>query len=136
MLNTSRRPSVEITKLAQEKRFDYLLVESTGISEPMLVAETFTFKNESGISLSDIANLDTMVTVVDGNNFLKDYRAFETLKSRNIESNNQDERTIANLLIDQIEFANIIILNKIDLITEEQEILENYFKTVIICSNY
>ena len=112
---------LEISKLARLGKFDYLLIESTGISEPMLVAETFSFKDESGQSLSDIALLDTMVTVVDGKNFLKDYNAFETLKSRNLESNNEDVRTIANLLIDQIEFANIILINKIDIISSKEK---------------
>ena len=109
---------VEINKLAREDRFDYLLIESTGISEPMLVAETFTFKDEQGNSLSEVARLDTTVTIVDGKHFLKDYSAFETLKSRKLEADGDDERTIANLLIDQIEFADVLILNKTDLISD------------------
>lgn len=117
---------IEITKLAHERRFDYLLIESTGISEPMLVAETFTFEDENGVSLSELARLDTMVTVVDGFNFLKDFKAFETLKSRKMESDKNDERTISDLLVDQLEFADIIILNKTDLINkaEQQTLLQ------------
>ena len=111
---------VEITRLASENRFDYLLIESTGISEPMPVAETFIFEEENGQSLSDVARLDTMVTVVDALNFLKDFNEGEELKARDLELNNDDERTVSDLLIDQIEFANVIVLNKIDLITAEQ----------------
>ncbi len=112
---------LEIAQLAKQGRFDYLLVESTGISEPMLVAETFTFTEEDGRSLSDLARLDTMVTVVDAKNFLKDYQAFESLKSRKLESGFDDERTIANLLIDQVEFADVIVLNKVDLISVKEK---------------
>ena len=84
---------------------------------------------EKGVSLSDIAQLDTMVTVVDAKNFLKDYSAFETLKSGKLESSVEDERTIANLLIDQIEFSDVLILNKIDLVTnKEQKLLNNILK--------
>lgn len=115
----------EVSRLAQEGKFDYLLIESTGISEPMPVAETFTFTEESGKSLSDIARLDTMVTVVDAKNFLKDYKASKSLKSRKMEAGEEDERTITDLLIDQIEFADVILLNKIDLVSdEEREVLK------------
>ena len=111
----------EITKLANSKKFDYLVIESSGISEPLPVAETFTFTNSDGKSLSDIARLDTMVTVVDGYNFLHEYNAtFDTLKSRNIQATDEDDRSIADLLTDQIEFANVILLNKIDLLTKDE----------------
>ncbi len=111
---------VEIKKLAAEKKFDYLLIESTGISEPLPVAETFVFEDEQGQSLSTSARLDTLVTVVDGYNFLKDYQAAEDLKSRKLEVSEEDERTITDLLIDQIEFANVILLNKTDLMKPEE----------------
>ncbi len=111
---------VEIQRLAKENKFDYLLVESTGISEPLPVAETFVFEDENGKSLSELARLDTMVTVVDSFNFLKDYVDGGDLKSRNLELNSEDERTISDLLVDQIEFANVIILNKTDLVDSEQ----------------
>lgn len=111
----------EVSRLAAEKKFDYLLIESTGISEPMPVAETFTFTDENGKSLSDIARIDTMVTVVDAKNFLKDYKASKSLKSRKLEAGEEDERTITDLLIDQVEFADVIVVNKIDLISEEEK---------------
>jgi G3E family GTPase len=110
---------VEIRKLASEKRFDYLLIESTGIYEPLPVAETFTFADENGVSLGDVAKLDTMVTVVDAFNFLKDYNEAKELKERGIELGDDDNRTIADLLVEQIEFADIIILNKVDLISAQ-----------------
>jgi G3E family GTPase len=111
----------EVSRLAKEGKFDYLLIESTGISEPMPVAETFTFTEESGQCLSDIARLDTMVTVVDAKNFLKDYKSSKSLKSRKLEAGEEDERTITDLLIDQVEFADVILLNKVDLISEEEK---------------
>ena len=112
---------IEITKLANSKKFEYIVIESSGISEPLPVAETFTFKTESGESLSDIARLDTMVTVVDGYNFLNDYNdTSDRLKDRGMEATSDDERTIVDLLTEQIEFANVIILNKIDLLTNNQ----------------
>lgn len=110
---------IEVSQLARERRFDYLLIESTGISEPIPVAETFTFADETGASLSDVAALDTMVTVVDAMNFLNDYRQAEDLKSRGIELDHTDDRTIVDLLIEQVEFANVILLNKIDLVAKE-----------------
>jgi G3E family GTPase len=108
---------VEIRKLAEAGRFEYLLVESTGISEPMPVAETFIFEDDQGHSLSKIAELDTMVTVVDAFNFSKDYQESQELKARGLEIAEEDERTITDLLIDQIEFADVLILNKVDLVT-------------------
>ncbi len=109
---------VEIKKLAQEKKFDYLVIESTGISEPIPVAETFTFEDESGVSLSQFAKLDTMVTVVDGFNFYKDYMEAVELKDRQMELGPEDERTITDLLISQIEFADVLIMNKMDLVSD------------------
>ena len=110
---------VEVEKLALEGRFDCLLIESTGIAEPLPVAETFTFTDEEGNSLSDFAKLDNMVTVVDALNFLPEYYKADALNSRGLGMSEEDERTIANLLIEQIEFANVIIINKVDLIKPE-----------------
>jgi G3E family GTPase len=106
---------LEVGKLAREGRFDYLLIESTGISEPLPVAETFTFEDEHGISLSDIARLDTMVTVVDAYNWLRDWDAAQLLKERGESMGENDERTVTDLLIEQVEFANVLVLNKTDL---------------------
>ncbi len=110
---------VEIKRLAGENRFDYLLIESTGISEPMPVAETFAFSDGHGFTLSDIAQLDTMVTVVDAFNFLNDFEETEELVERGIEANANDARTVTDLLIEQIEFANVIVLNKVDLVSKD-----------------
>jgi G3E family GTPase len=107
----------EVNKLAQEGRFDYLVIESTGISEPLPVAETFTFADENGVSLSDVANLDTMVTVVDGVNFLKDYDEAQYLQDTGESLGEEDERSVADLLVDQVEFADIILISKTDLST-------------------
>ena len=103
---------IEIQRLAKENRFDYLVIESTGISEPLPVAETFTFENEEGESLSDFAKLDTMVTVVDSVHFFDNLDSLESLKDRGESLGEEDERCIVDLLVDQIEFANIILLNK------------------------
>ena len=117
---------VEINRLAKAKRFDYLVIESTGISEPLPVAETFTFRDENGISLSDVAQLDTMVTVVDAVNFSIDLDQADSLQSRGESLGEEDERTISDLLVDQVEFADVIIINKIDMIiSAERERLEN-----------
>jgi len=105
----------EVTKLAQEGRFDYLVIESTGISEPLPVAETFTFADEDGVSLSDVADLDTMVTVVDGVNFLKDYDEAKYLQDTGESLGEEDERSVADLLVDQVEFADVILISKTDL---------------------
>jgi len=110
----------EVAKLARDGRFDYLLIESTGISEPLPVAETFTFRDENQQSLADIARLDTMVTVVDGINFLLDYQAAESLASRGETLGEEDERSITDLLIEQIEFADVILISKIDLISQRE----------------
>ena len=109
---------IEVERLANEKRFDYLLIESTGISEPIPVAQTFSFiDEESGIDLSRFSYVDTMVTVVDAYNFFKDFGSPETLEDRSLTNIENDHRTIVNLLTDQVEFADVIILNKTDLIT-------------------
>jgi G3E family GTPase len=111
---------VEVEKLAKEGRFDYLLIESTGISEPVPVAQTFSFVDEeNGIDLSRFSYVDTMVTVVDCFNFFKDFNTDELLKDRELTDIENDFRTIVNLLTDQIEFANVIILNKTDLVDED-----------------
>ncbi len=110
----------EVSRLAGEKRFDYLLIESTGISEPIPVAQTFTFEDEDGVSLGDVARLDTMVTVVDAASFLRDYNQAEDLAERGESLGEDDQRTVTDLLIDQVEFADVIILNKLDLVSEEQ----------------
>lgn len=111
---------IEIHRLAQEDRFDYLLIESTGISEPMPVAETFTFRDEKGRSLSDIARLDTMVTVVDAFNFLRDYKSTDSLQERGESMGEEDERNVVDLLIEQIEFCDVIVLNKADLVSQTE----------------
>ena len=115
----------EVSALAKDGRFDYLLIESTGISEPLPVAETFTFRDEAGQSLADVARLDTMVTVVDGLNFLQDYQAAESLDSRGETLEESDERSITDLLIEQIEFADVILISKIDLVSraDRQELI-------------
>lgn len=110
----------EVSKLAREGRFDYLLIESTGISEPLQVAETFTFEDDEGLSLSQYARLDTMLTVVDAFNFLKNLHSLETLKEGREKASDEDDRTIVSLLLDQVEFANVILLNKVDLVAEEE----------------
>ena len=111
---------VEVERLAKENRFDYLLIESTGISEPIPVAQTFSFvDDENGIDLSQFSYIDTMVTVIDAANFFNDFGSPETLVDRQLNDSIEDDRTIVNLLTDQVEFANIILLNKIDLVTEE-----------------
>jgi G3E family GTPase len=111
---------LEVTKLAEERRFDYLLIESTGISEPLPVAETFTFEDENGRSLSEVARLDTMVTVIDACNFGSDFDSVDTLADRSLALSGEDERDLANLLLDQVEFADVILINKCDLAIEEQ----------------
>ena len=110
---------IEVEKLAKEDRFDYLLIESTGISEPIPVAQTFSFESEDGaIDLSKFSYVDTMVTVVDAFNFMKDFSSSQFLKDRDLTDIEGDERTIVNLITDQIEFANVILLNKTDLVSQ------------------
>lgn len=117
---------VEINTLAKEGCFDYLVIESTGISEPLPVAETFTFRDDDGVSLSDVARLDTMVTVVDAVNFSLDLDEADSLQARGEHLGDEDERSVADLLVDQVEFADVIIVNKIDMITSsERERLEH-----------
>lgn len=111
----------EVALLAKEGRFDQLVIESTGISEPLPVAETFTFEDENGSSLSQVAKLDTMVTVVDAYNFLREYANAQSLSERGESLGEEDERTITDLLIEQIEFCNVLVLNKVDLISSEEQ---------------
>ena len=112
---------IEVEKLAKEDRFDYLLIESTGISEPIPVAQTFSFESEDGaIDLSKFSYVDTMVTVVDAFNFMKDFSSSQFLKDRDLTDIEGDERTIVNLITDQIEFANVILLNKTDLVSQSE----------------
>lgn len=110
----------EVKRLAGEGRFDYLLIESTGISEPMPVAATFALDMGEGNTLQEISQLDTMVTVVDANSWLKDFAKAELLKDRGMEVSEEDERTLVDLLTDQVEFADVILINKTDLVTEDQ----------------
>ena len=110
---------LEVNKLAKDNKFDYLVIESTGISEPLPVAETFTFADEKGVSLSDVAKLDTMVTVVDAVNFLKDYEDAKYLQDTGESLGEDDERSVADLLVDQIEFADILLVSKTDLVAAE-----------------
>ena len=110
----------EVSRLAREGRFDYLLIESTGIAEPLPVAETFTFRDAQGQSLSDLARLDTLVTVVDGVNFLRDFQAAPSLESRGESLGGEDERTLTDLLIDQVEYADVLLISKTDLIGAEE----------------
>ena len=109
----------EVNTLAKAGRFDYLVIESTGISEPLPVAETFTFADEDGVSLSDVADLDTMVTVVDAVNFLKDYEEAKYLQDTQESLGDEDERSVADLLVDQVEFADVILVSKTDLAPSE-----------------
>jgi len=111
----------EVAKLSQEGRFDYLLIESTGISEPLPVAQSFFFDSEElKVNLSDVSQLDTLVTVVDAYNFAKDFGTVETVYARQLNTDADDRRTIVNLLTDQLEFANVILINKTDLVPREQ----------------
>jgi G3E family GTPase len=110
----------EVRRLAAENRFDYLLIESTGISEPLPVAATFDFRSDAGASLRDVARLDTMVTVVDAASLLKDYTSKEFLKDRGESIGDTDQRTLVDLLVSQIEFADVIVLNKMDRATYEE----------------
>ncbi|KAN0003118.1 hypothetical protein ACTFIZ_009267 [Dictyostelium cf. discoideum] len=112
---------IEVTKLAKEKRFDYLIIESSGISEPLPIAETFTFEIDGSIeNLKDYTKLDTMVTVVDCSTWLEQYQSGESLKDKDMQATDQDERSLVDLLLDQVEFSNVILLNKCDLVSEER----------------
>ncbi len=110
----------EVRALAEQDRFDYLLIESTGIAEPLPVAATFDFRDENGLSLSDVAKLDTMVTVVDAANLLADYSSADFLRDRGETAGEGDNRTIVDLLVEQIEFADIVVLNKIGTATPDE----------------
>lgn len=107
---------IEVNRLAQSGKYDYLVIESTGISEPLPVAETFTFEDETGTSLSDVATLDTMVTVVDALNFLKDYDEALSLQEAGESLGEDDERSVTDLLVDQVEFADVLLISKTDLV--------------------
>ncbi|MFO1032468.1 MAG: zinc metallochaperone GTPase ZigA [Planctomycetota bacterium] len=111
---------IEVKKLAEQGRFDYLLIESTGISEPMPVAETFTFTDEDGTSLGDVAELDTMVTVVDAAAFPRELGAATELRERGLGLGEDDDRTVDDLLVEQVEFADVLVINKTDLVTAEE----------------
>lgn len=111
---------LEVSKLAKEGRFDHLVIESTGISEPLPVAETFTFADENGVSLGDVATLDTMVTVVDAVNFLTDYEQANDLQDTGESLGEEDERSVTDLLVDQVEFADVILISKTDLVSKAQ----------------
>ena len=122
---------LEVNKLAKDGRFDYLVIESTGISEPLPVAETFTFADEEGVSLSDVATLDTMVTVVDAANFLKDYEDAKYLQDSGESLGEDDERSVADLLADQVEFADVLLISKTDLVqTSDVERLKAILKSL------
>lgn len=110
----------EITELAAQNRFDYLLIEATGISEPLPIAETFTFEDENGLSLSKVATLDTMITVVDAANFLNDYEEAFSLQETGESLGEDDDRSVSDLLVDQIEFCNIVLISKTDLVSAAQ----------------
>jgi len=122
---------IEVGRLAKEGRFDQLVIESTGISEPLPVAETFTFAGEDGKSLADVARLDTMVTVVDAFNFLRDYGSADSLQQRGQSLGDEDARTVVDLLIEQIEFCDVLVVNKTDLVsTAERERLMAILKSL------
>jgi G3E family GTPase len=109
---------LEVRRLAAEGRFDYLLIESTGVGEPMPVAATFDFRSDDGLSLNDVARIDTMVTVVDGHAFLDDFRSTDFLAQRGETAGEGDERTLGALLAEQVEFADVIVVNKTDLMDD------------------
>lgn len=111
---------IEVKRLAEMNQFDYLVIESTGISEPLPVAETFTFADESGASLSEFARLDTMVTVVDAVNFISHFEAADDLHAVGESLGDDDERSVADLLIEQVEFADVILISKTDLVTPQK----------------
>ncbi|WP_270182868.1 GTP-binding protein [Alkalihalobacillus sp. CinArs1] len=123
---------LEVKKLMEAGEIDYLVIESTGISEPIPVAQTFTYMDEElGIDLSETCRLDTMVTVVDGNRFWHDFHSGDSLLDRKEGADQSDERDVVDLLVDQIEFANILLLNKTDLMEQEEiEKLTSILKTL------
>lgn len=109
----------EVRRLAEEGRYDYLIIEGTGIAEPCPIAATFSFRDENGVSLSDFATLDTMVTVVDAASLFADYSSADLLRDRGIQRDGEDRRTLIDLLVEQIEFSDVVVLNKISDVTEE-----------------
>ena len=112
----------EVKKLAEENKYDAIIVESTGVGEPVPIAQTFSYVDEeSGINLSELVRLDTMVTVVDAKEFLRNFSTAESLKDRNWEATAEDERTIVDLLVEQIEFCDVLVVNKISNISEEEK---------------
>lgn len=110
----------EVSKLAKTGRFEHIVIESTGISEPLPVAETFTFEDEAGVRLGDLARLDTLVTVVDAHSFLRDFQSEDDLRARQSALGDEDERTLSDLLIEQVEFADVLVLSKVDLVSEDE----------------
>jgi G3E family GTPase len=110
----------ETKKIAEEDAYDYLVIEASGIAEPLPIAATFTFEMEDGKSLRDVAELDTMVTVVDAHNFLAEYHTEDTLKDRKQEVSEDDERSVVDLMIDQLEFANVVLVNKTELVSNAE----------------
>lgn len=112
---------ISVRELAQAGRFDYLLIESSGISEPLPVAETFTFEDENGESLSQFARLDTLVTVVDGVNFMQQYQEARSVQEAGESLGDDDTRSVTDLLIDQIEFCNVLLVSKTDLLDSQQQ---------------
>lgn len=122
---------IQVQELACAGKFDYLLIESTGISEPLPVATTFDFRDESGNSLSDVSKLDTMVTLVDAANLIRNYSSTDFLKDRGESLGEEDERTLVDLLVEQIEFANVIILNKTDLVSiQELDVVKSIIRSL------
>ena len=110
---------IEVAELARQNRFDYLLIESTGISEPMPVAATFLFEDIDGHSLSSLARLDTMVSVVDASTILDRFEVLEELADLGVGRDDEDDRSVSDLLIDQIEFADVLVVSKPDLVSVE-----------------
>ncbi|APA86182.1 GTP-binding protein [Paraburkholderia sprentiae WSM5005] len=111
----------DIRRLAGAKRFDALVIESTGVAEPVSIAETLTFfDDEEGAPLAGVARLDTMVTVVDAFNFLRDYASADALAERGIAVDEDDDRTIVEILIEQVEFCDVLVVNKIDLVSADE----------------
>jgi G3E family GTPase len=116
---------IEVQRLADEQRFDYLLIESTGISEPLPVAATFAVRNENGYSLADVAILDTMVTVIDAATLVADYSSTDMLADRGTSLGDGDQRALVELITEQIEFANVVVLNKITRLDAEGRRIAN-----------
>jgi G3E family GTPase len=121
----------EVRRLGEEGHFDYLLIEGTGIAEPLPIASTFSFRDENGESLSDIARLDTMVTVVDAANLLKDYGSADSLRDHGEIAGEGDQRRLVDLLVEQIEFADVVVINKIsDVPAERLDLVRKIVKSL------